>query len=74
MNEFYCNSMTYNINGVFQLSDDHEEVEFEYPTETTYVQCQTCKHYVHPSHGVIDVNINEFFCDECETEYQKQQQ
>jgi hypothetical protein len=69
--EFYSNSMLFNYFGQYDPSGDDIEEHLEYPTETTYVQCQTCKHYVHPAHGVIDTNINEFFCNECETEYQQ---
>jgi hypothetical protein len=74
--EFYGNSMLYNHLGKYDpTGDDGEdyymEYSLDYPKETTYVQCQTCKHYVHPTHGVIDQRINEFFCNECDAEHQK---
>lgn len=47
MSEFYGNSMTYNLNGQFQLSDDYEES----PECDDLCKCQTCGIYIFQNYG-----------------------
>jgi hypothetical protein len=66
-NTWYENHMMFDARGNYSASDDYAH---DY-NENIYIQCQTCKHYVHPAHGVIDQRINEFFCNECDKQHQE---
>lgn len=65
-NIWFENHMMFDGSGNYSPSDNYED-----SIETTYVQCQSCRHYVHPSRGIVDERINEFFCNECDKEYQQ---
>jgi hypothetical protein len=68
--------MLFNSRGQYDPSGDdgdeyHMEYSLDYPKETTYLQCQGCMTYVHSSKGIIDLKLNEFFCNECDKQYQE---
>ena len=66
-NTWYENTMLFNSRGQYDPSGD----DYDEPYETTFVKCGTCGYYLHPKYGVIDQRINEFFCNECEKQYQE---
>lgn len=62
MNEFYGNSLTYDISGRFDLSDCYERDLHDYK-EQLYLECWWCNDYVHASKGNYD--NDKFHCSEC---------
>lgn len=61
-NTWYENTMCFDRNGNYNLSDDHEDT-YDYH-EDIYIQCCKCNDYSHPSKGQHDCK-NNFICDEC---------
>lgn len=65
MSKFYGNSMTYNLNGVFQLSDDHEEsIECD-----DLFKCETCRIYTYQHLGSYHLP-NYWECNECKKQHE----